>query len=295
VAVDASGNLFIADCWNSRIREVGFEGPTLVLTNVSGANAGSYDVVVSSPYGSVTSSIVTLQVLNAVRYVNVNNANPTPPYTSWATAATDIQSAVDAAGAGDQIVVTNGVYAGGSWVDPYGNVNCVVVDTPLSLQSVNGPDVTVIDGGGAGRCLYLTNNAVLVGFTLTNGVGGVYCESNAVLTNCVLTGNSASYDGGGAYGGTLNNCTLIGNSAFYGGWDCTLICFAYGGGASSCTLNNCTLIGNSASGGGGAWLLSQQLHFDRQLGNRSQQRRRRGICLHAEQLHRLLQLGLFPL
>jgi len=189
-----------------------------------------------------------------VRYVNVNNANPTPPYTNWATAATDIQSAVDAAGAGDQIVVTNGVYAGGSWVDPYGNVNCVVVDTPLSLQSVNGPDVTVIDGGGAGRCLYLTNNAVLVGFTLTNGVGGVYCESNAVLTNCVLTGNSASYDGGGAYGGTLNNCTLIGNSAFYGGWDCTLICFAYGGGASSCTLNNCTLIGNSASGGGGAWL-----------------------------------------
>ena len=36
--------------------------PTLVLTNVSGANAGSYNVVVSSPYGSVTSSVVTLQV-----------------------------------------------------------------------------------------------------------------------------------------------------------------------------------------------------------------------------------------
>ena len=38
---------------------------------------------------------------------------------------------------------------------------------------------------------------MLVGFTLTNGVaagngGGVYCEStSAVLSNCVLSGNSA--------------------------------------------------------------------------------------------------------
>ena len=46
-----------------------------------------------------------------MRYVNVNNANPTPPYTNWATAATNIQAAVDAAGAGDEIVVTNGTYA----------------------------------------------------------------------------------------------------------------------------------------------------------------------------------------
>ena len=185
----------------------------------------------------------TSSALATVRYVSVNNANSTPPYTNWATAATDIQSAVNAAAAGDEIMVTNGTYAGGSWANPYGDTDCVGVDKPLTLQSVNGPNVTIIDGGGAATCVYLTNNAVLIGFTLTNGVasytgGGAYCETNAMLINCVLKGNSGG-GGGGAYGGTLNNCTLTGNSAMYGG------------GASGCTLNNFTLTGNSASWTGG--------------------------------------------
>ena len=197
----------------------------------------------------------TSSALATMRYVNVNSANPTPPYTNWVTAATNIQDAVDAALVGDNIVVTNGTYAGGSQVDPYGALNCVVVDKPLVLSSVNGPDVTVIDGGGAVRCLYLTNEAVLVGFTLTNGRnvgdvgGGVFCEStSAVVTNCVLSGNFA-YEGngdggGGAYGGTLNNCTLTGNSAQGGGSKSQV----NGGGAADCTLNNCTLTGNYTLG-----------------------------------------------
>jgi hypothetical protein len=60
VAVDATGNLFIADSGYECIYKVVIQGPTLVLQDTGFGNAGAYDVVVSSPYGSVTSSVVNL-------------------------------------------------------------------------------------------------------------------------------------------------------------------------------------------------------------------------------------------
>ena len=130
--------------------------------------------------------------LAGVHYVDVNSTNATPPYATWATAATNIQDAVDAAVAGDEIVVANGLYSTGGR-----DGNRVNVDKPLSVRSVNGPSFTTIAGGGTNRCAYLTNNASLSGFTLTNGF--------------------ASGLGGGVAGGTVNNCILSGNSAGNGG------------------------------------------------------------------------------
>ena len=80
VAVDGTGNLFIADQDNQRIRKVASPGPTLVLNNVGFGNAGAYDVVVSSPYGSVTSSVVNLivtlpPVILSAPQITIGNTN----------------------------------------------------------------------------------------------------------------------------------------------------------------------------------------------------------------------------
>ncbi len=193
----------------------------------------------------------------ATHYVSLGSTNPTPPYTNWVTAATNIQQAMNVAATNDAVLVTNGVYPGG-----------VTVTKPLTLLSVNGPQFTDIDGGGTNRCVSLTDGASLTGFTLTNGHlsvagGGVSCTStNAFLTNCVITGNwgAVCSGGGGAYRGTLYDCTLSDNYGDYGGgaaystlYNCTLTgnSAEEGGGANHCTLYNCTLSTNSANWDGG--------------------------------------------
>jgi hypothetical protein len=241
---------------------------------------GDYAVVLrayneSNP-GGMSATVTVHVVAQPVYYISAHNATPVPPHTSWATAATNIQDAVDAADAASfppgsvLVLVTNGVYATGGRAVVGTMTNRVAVDKLLTLRSVNGPQFTVIqgyqlpsttNGDGAIRCVYLSNGASLSGFTLTNGAtrsdwdsadaprelcgGGLWCEStNVVVSNCLLVGNSADWDGGGARQGTLNNCVLSRNSA------------GFGDGAYDSTLNNCTLTGNSANGlygGGGAY------------------------------------------
>ncbi len=231
------------------------------------ARAGSYAVTLTGyndlfPEGVI--STVKVEVVDkAVRYVNLKNPNPMAPFGSWAAAATNIQDAVDAAEAWDTVLVTNGVYAVGAreisipdtaWGVFNIGVCRVVVTNAIRLESVNGAPLTIIDGGGSVRGVFLGAGAILSGFTLTNGSaswgGGVFCEPSSVVTNCTISGNSAADYGGGAatvigvdgfeQGACLNNCTIEGNSARFSG-----------GGTALCNLYDCSVSFNSVTGQGG--------------------------------------------
>ena len=155
--------------------------------------------------------------LAVTRYVSPSGGN-TPPYTSWGTAARRIHDAVNVAVDGDVVLVTNGTY--GLNAD-------IMVNPQITIQSVNGPASTIVDGSNTVRCFTLNNyNITLKGFTLKNGFSGV--------------------GGGGvrmAYGGTLRNCIIRSNRADDGGGIYT--------GSATCMIASCTIEGNYASGGGG--------------------------------------------
>jgi hypothetical protein len=197
-------------------------------------------------------------------FVSLSSPNPTSPYTNWDTAAHVIQDAIDAADSGDKVIVTNGLFNTGGRVTDGTLTNRVVIDKSLTVQSVNGPDFTTIEGHqvsgitngpGAVRCVQMTTNTALIGFTITHGAtdtnfdsdndvfaGGVRCLSfnDSVLSNCVIINNSAYTDAGGISLGTLNNCIIANNSDTY-----------YGGGAEFSTLNHCLVTNNYSTFGVG--------------------------------------------
>jgi len=123
-----------------------------------------------------------------------------------------IQSAVDAAWIGDSISLGAGVYD-----------ENVVIGKSLSIYG-SGPGKTVVDGGGRATVFTIEPSAkvVLSGMTIRNGDarinengGGIYNAGQAVVNNCVVTGNSAYY-GAGIYNDgrmSVSNSRVVDNVA----------------------------------------------------------------------------------
>ena len=140
-------------------------------------------------------------VLAATHYVDLNNPSPTPPYTSWARAAHNIQDAVDEAIAGETVLVADGTYFLSSQI---------TVAENITIQSVNGREDAIVDGNGTNRCFNLGGTeSQLIGFTISNGYtrgfwdrpvnmgGGVYCSnSKPMIRDCYLTKNHSGFGGG---------------------------------------------------------------------------------------------------
>ena len=176
-----------------------------------------------------------------------------------------IQAGIDAAKAGDTVLVADGIYRG------EGNVNINFGGKQILVKSQNGPKVTIIDSESRANTRGVTINnketraSVLEGFTIEKGrhqVGaGIFIDNaSPTIRNCIIAHNRAgtpadySGKGGGIYTKNSNllieNCTISDNivgSNFSGGvhfeglWDAI-------GGRTEPVIVNSTISDNTGSG-----------------------------------------------
>ena len=164
-----------------------------------------------------------------------------------------VQEAIDAAGLGDMILLADGTYSG------EGNRNLTFNGKVLTLQSENGAENCILDGGGETRLMNFnigeSFGTIISGLTITNGSAesgaGIHCfNAGPVIRDCIIIGNAASSIGGGIYcensSPVIENCLITLNTAGSAGGG------VYSRDESRPALSNCTLTGNEAGSTGGA-------------------------------------------
>jgi len=203
--------------------------------------------------------LLTINSLASTNYVWQGSPTPTPPFTSWTTAAHTIQDAVDAANSNNTVLVTNGFYNSGMKILFGSSSNRVAITKPLLLKSIGNRENTIIAGSNNVRTLFITAGVEVEGFTITGGYivtsfgdaehdygGNVLCWSGGVVRTSLIIGGEAWIAGGNAccyYDGVIDDCEIT-----YG------YCMNSGGGAccySGGTVKNSVIKNNYGNSGGG--------------------------------------------
>jgi len=201
------------------------------------------------------------------RYVDVSNAAPVAPYTSWADAGTNLQAVIDVAVSEDKILVAPGLYL------LTGNAVQISSGETLTLRSTKSREA-ILDAQRLSSVLEIFgSNSWVEGFTIRNGLtksygGGVWMSGPQTrLKDCLVTGNQA-YGAGGVMvnnSAVVQGCTIQSNLATYFGggvifYDsapgllissriCDNIASNYAGGVefqNGGTASNCWISGNQA-------------------------------------------------
>jgi len=225
-------------------------------------------------------ALLPVEAASAQTLINVPGDRPT------------IQSAIDAAAAGDTVLVAPGTYME--------NIN--FRGKAITVESAQGPEVTIIDGNLAGPVVTFTSGeglaSVLRGFTVQRGdagsdhgfdgggvrifgssptiegntiTGNRACDGGAgidvdfgsariegnIITNNSQFGCSGGVGGGGVSVGGAGQAQIIDNVIMGNSWGSS------GGGitlfaAGSPTIRGNVISGNSANnGGGGMWIVNR--------------------------------------
>jgi len=193
-------------------------------------------------------------------YVSLDGTN-NPPYTNWAGAATNMQWAVDASSSSDTILVSNGIYY------LTNELYFGATRWGSTLRSMNGRDLTIIDGGFpniTNRCIRFVGAVnTLDGFTIRNGFstnsaylegGGGVLGNRTIIYNCRIINNvSSNNSGGGVYAtGTrciVTNCDIIGNTAYTGSGGGIMCPLDGRADISGCNIISNKIVGTGSGGG----------------------------------------------
>ena len=173
-----------------------------------------------------------------------------------------IQDALFSASDGDTVLVSPGRYFGGIFFP----------DRNITVQSTDGPAVTIIDAGSGGSAISFnflqSQHIVLQGFTITNGFGfngggGILIQgSSPTIDGNIITANQGCGGGGIA---TVQSSAIIRNNVISN--NISANCFPPQGGGGvrivgtgNVQLLNNTITGNQQQNGGdGGGVMADQL------------------------------------